>query len=114
MLYNIVIVIAPLNSIIEVQVSTLTALGVSSDVLRLRREKSKIPGLFNDISPTAASEERDQYSESLEVSSHIINGHVHILFCHPEAILSLEGRKLIKSDLYQECVIFCVIRGSLC
>ena len=67
MLYNIVIVIAPLNSIIEVQVSTLTALGVSSDVLRLRQEKSNIPGLFNDISPIAAGEGQSQYFESLEI-----------------------------------------------
>jgi superfamily II DNA helicase RecQ len=44
-----------------------------------------------------------------QIPDKILNGEYKILFCHPEAILSKEGRQLMKYDEYQKRVAAWVI-----
>lgn len=41
-------------------------------------------------------------------------GLAKIVFCHPEAVLSEEGRRLMKSDIYQNNVVACVVDEAHC
>ena len=106
-LNNIVIVISPLNSIMEDQINTLKLRGISADVLRVRNS--------DDFDTTAASlfpsdEDEPQY----RIPDNVAKGEVKILFCHPEAILSKEGRHLMKSEEYQKRVVAWVIDEAHC
>ena len=39
----------------------------------------------------------------------VLKGKAQIIFAHPEALLCEEGRKLLKSKVYQENVVACVV-----
>ena len=44
----------------------------------------------------------------------IVNGDVQIVFAHPEALLSKEGRILMNSDVYKTNVVACVVDEAHC
>lgn len=43
-----------------------------------------------------------------------MNGDVQILFAHPKALLSQEGRELMNSDVFQRNVVACVVDEAHC
>ena len=43
----------------------------------------------------------DNISDALEIPENIKQGNVQILFAHPESLLSVKGRTLLESKLYQ-------------
>ena len=49
-----------------------------------------------------------------EISDTILSGANKIIFCDPEAILSDQGRKLMKSEQYQQRVVAWVIDEAHC
>lgn len=51
---------------------------------------------------------------SLKVSKEVLNGNVKIIFTHPEALLSTDGRKLMKTELFQKNVAACVVDEAHC
>ena len=84
---NNVIVVMPLNSIIDDQLQILKQRGISASVLKTRGSEFEIPSLF----PTSETEKVHC------IPSNIKNGDVKIILCHPEDLLSPEGRSLLKS-----------------
>ena len=103
---NIVVVVSPLNSIIEDQLNVLCKIGISGTQLQLEKEE-EIPKLFDDDITTFTN-------EKLPVPTDIVNGKFNILFSHPESLLSEEGRILLLSKVYQQNVVAFVIDEVHC
>ena len=111
---SIIVVISPLNALIEDQVSFLNARGIKAGVLQASRQVNK-----EDKEELLDSEDEgdllDKTTNNYDIAEHdtcksVQNGEVKLLFTHPEAFISCkDGRKLFQSDLYQERVMFCVI-----
>ena len=83
---NIIIVISPLNSIIDNQIKSLKCLGIDSD-------DNETQNVFND---------------------RIMDGLAPTVFCHPEAALSEDGRKLRRSKLDQTNAVALVVDKVYC
>ena len=116
---SIVIVISPLNALIEDQVNSLKERGIKAGVLRTSRaEKINAANSQNDDSGSedenevsVVSEKKPNYCISEpELFKCVQEGEFKLLFTHPEAFISCkDGRKVLQSDLYQNRVAFCVI-----
>lgn len=104
---NIVIVISPLNSIIEDQLNVLHKIGISGTQLQLEKEED-IPKLFDHDNIA------HQQQKKLPVPTKISKGEYNILFSHPESLLSEEGRILLSSEVYQKNVVAFVIDEVHC
>jgi len=44
----------------------------------------------------------------------VVNGNTSIVFAHPEALLSKEGRELMGSKVFQENVVACIVDEAHC
>lgn len=106
---NIVIVVCPLNSIIEDQIHALESRNLNVGVLSCSDHDIAIPKLFTEKGGCL-----DDKKKSNQIQPRIKNGHVEILFSHPESLLSEEGRKLLKSGIYLENVVAIVIDEAHC
>ena len=108
---NIVIVVCPLNSIIEDQLEVLKARRVTANVLQLIGNKiDLVENLFGNEHET--SEHVDV--ESTKIPQDVVNGNNSIVFAHLEALLSTEGRHLMGSKVFQENVVACVVDEAHC
>ena len=119
---NIILVVCPLSSIIEDQLVILNDVGICADVLRadvLRAENNlhMTESLF-EPGPDRA----EQYTRTTEGQGHglnelpnsIVDAEAKIVFAHPEALLSENGRKRLNSETYQKNVIACFIGEAHC
>ena len=108
---NIVIVVCPLNSIIEDQLKVLQKRGITADVLQLNNdEREASDSLFNYSELADESAERSLSNPSVR----LMNGGVQIVFAHPEALLSKEGCELMNSKVFQRNVVACVVDEAHC
>ena len=105
---SIVVVICPLNSIIEDQLGRLENEGISASVLRIKLDEDE--SLFlNDFEERSDDDVKfDKLPQTIREGKH------SILFAHPEAIFSSVGRKLMKTDIYKRNVVACVIDEAHC
>lgn len=108
---NIVLVVCPLNSIIEDQLTVLEERGISAGVLQLSNdERRECESLFvPDESTCDASEPTLK-----NLDSKVVKGDVQIVFAHPEALLSKEGRNIMNSDVFKNNVVACVVDEAHC
>jgi ATP-dependent DNA helicase RecQ len=108
---NIVLVVCPLNSIIEDQLKVLEERGISADVLQLSSDQTRdCESLFPSDQTTCVESECNAGEAKLKSPNEkIVNGDVQIVFAHPEALLSKEGRKLMNGDVYKRNVVACVV-----
>lgn len=104
---NIIIVISPLNAIIEDQVNSLNKRGVPVAVLNTEGSKTSYEKLF-------VHDDEKTKQEGFIIPKNIAAGKLSILFAHPEAILNESGRRLLKSKIYQDNVVACVIDEAHC
>ena len=44
----------------------------------------------------------------------VVNGKTSIVFAHPEALLSNEGRELMGSKVFQDNVVACIVDEAHC
>ena len=102
---NIVLVVCPLNAIIEDQLKILKIRGISANVLVGKSEDNITEELFP---PT------EGHYQSLQIPPDILNGQCSIVFAHPEALLSNEGRELMANNVFQDNVVACVIDEAHC
>ena len=114
---SIVIVISPLNALIDDQVASLKTRGIKAGVLRASRQEAF--DVANDDGEIGLSEDENEvtmekkYNYSIseaDVFKYVQKGEFKVLFTHPEAFISCkDGRKVFQSDLYQNRVVHCVI-----
>ena len=108
---NIVIVVCPLNSIIEDQLKVLKARGITADVLQLAvNDKEPAENLFGNDEETS----EHVVPDSTKFPRDVVNGNTSIVFAHPEALLSEEGRKLMGSKVFQDNVVACIVDEAHC
>jgi len=108
---NIVIVVCPLNSIIEDQLRVLKARKITGDVLQLAvNEKEPADNLFEN------QQEPNEHvvPDSTKFPQDVVNGKTSIVFAHPEALLSKEGRELMGSKVFQDNVVACIVDEAHC
>ena len=108
---NIVIVVCPLNSIIEDQLKVLKDRRITADVLQLAvNEKEPAENLFgNEQEPS-----EHVVPDSTKFPRDVVNGNTSIVFAHPEALLSKEGRELMGSKVFQDNVVACIVDEAHC
>jgi len=138
---NIVLVVCPLNAIIDDQILQLKRIGIECGVLRAR-DKAQISddelyklfkgnridnktlddGLLvdNPVAENADDETNEKVAEDLLepkkpiVDERVSRGEYSIIFAHPEAYLSVPGRQLLNSDVYQKRVVAIAIDEAHC
>lgn len=111
---NIVLVVCPLSSIIRDQVSLLSEKGIRAEML-----PNSLIDKPDDVSLSLFPKTENGKTESkgqglLHLSDIVKSGELDILFGHPEAFLSAEGRQLLKSDIFKERVVACAIDEAHC
>ena len=114
---NIVLVITPLNALIDNQITILQGQGIQAAILKtVSKSHSKKEG---DEECNVGAVTTDICEDSVHVvelsvdsttKEQIKEGMFRILFAHPEAFISCkEGRRLLLSEVLQQNVIACVI-----
>ena len=115
---NIVIVVAPLNSIIEDQIGTLKDRGIKVDILHTESGIStQIEKLFDNSDEASCESDslnKLQDIQKLKLSKDITEGKISFLLSHPESLLSKDGRNLLRSKVYQENVVAIVVDEAHC
>ncbi|CAB4022829.1 ATP-dependent DNA helicase -like, partial [Paramuricea clavata] len=113
---NIVIVVAPLNALIEDQIKSLRKRGVSAGMLRTKPQNMRtIADNTNYDSHSDSNTDENNIDNELEQDagnelSSIRSGKFLLLFIHPEGFISCrEGRKILTSEPYQKNVVCCVV-----
>ena len=101
---KIVIVVSPLNSIIEDQLKTLLKRSIPADLLNCVEDPSATAALF--------LQDATKRTKIPLIPKNIKDGNIRVLFSHPESLLSEDGRKLLKSSIFQEKVVACIIDES--
>ena len=101
---NIVIVVCPLISIIEDQLNVLEDKGVTADVFWIPSDEYE--SLFECEKPETIADNTHSYCSTSD--------NVEILFAHPEALLSKEGRDLMCSEKFQKNVVACAVDEAHC
>ena len=107
---SIVVVVSPLNALIEDQISRLELSGIRASALDVR---SSLVNVDEEDDVEMESERVCDLGLSDKVKLEI--GHYNIVFAHPEALVSCSyGRKLMQSKPYQENVCAVVVDEAHC
>jgi superfamily II DNA helicase RecQ len=113
---NIVIVVAPLNALIEDKIKRLRKRGVSAGMLRTKpqnmctiADNTKYDSYLDSNTDENNIDNELGQDAGNELSS-IQSGKFRLLFIHPEGFISCrEGRKILTSEPYQKNVVCCVV-----
>ena len=113
----IVIVVSPLNSLMNDQISKLRMSGIRASILNVKVKGSRSADI-NDDGHEWANEE-DNMDVDIDFGQceekRLRDGHYHIVFAHPETLISSKyGRELLLSKTYQENVVALVVDEAHC
>ena len=107
-LTSVVIVIYPLNSLINDQIRKILTTGLRASVPNVNRT-------CDDITSDSTNDEVLCDVVELEKKEKLLAGYYNILFAHPELLLSSRfGRNLVNSVVYQKNVCALVIDEAHC
>ena len=99
---SVVIVISPLNSLINDQISKIASTGLRASVLNVKYGNT---GDGEELLCDIELCEKDKLSKA----------HYNLLYAHPESLLSCRfGRDILNSDVYQQNVCAIVIDEAHC
>ena len=109
---TIVIVIAPLNAIIDDQIKNLLKRGVRAGSMRKKESKCENRDVEekNDLDSECENSD-DELHQDLQGDQLLLleAGHFRLLFMHPECFVSCrKGRNILASEVYKERVTCCV------
>lgn len=104
---SIIVVVSPLNALIENQILRLDLSGIRASALDVSSPSVDVEE--DDIESELVCDFRLSDKAKLEI------GHYNIVFAHPEALVSCSyGRKLMQSKPYQENVCAIVVDEAHC
>ena len=102
---NKIVVVSPLNSIIDDQSTYLKSVGLDVEILGTESNDQDLKCLF----------ERNEFKKNSNyVSPKLASGQVDFIYAHPEGQVSDNGRKLLLSKPYKDSVIAVVIDEAHC
>ena len=112
----IVIVVSPLNSLMNDQISKLRMSGIRASILNVKVKGTRSADI-NDGHEWA--NEEDNMDVDIDFGQceekRLRDGHYHIVFAHPETLISSKyGRELLLSKTYQENVVALVVDEAHC
>ena len=115
---SIVLVITPLNALIQNQLTILKRHGIEAVVLNTVK-KHNIVSVYEDEDEDDAEEYMDRPEEERELNilsldnnteKNITDGKFKLIYAHPEAFISCrEGRQILLSEALQMRVVACVV-----
>ena len=109
---NIVLIVTPLNALIDNQISILHEHKIETTVLKCNSHTGDETE-NEECETDTVNDCKEKLSElSLDTTAlrNIKQGRYKIIFCHPEAFISCkEGRRLLMSSILQNNVVACVI-----
>ncbi|CAB4036140.1 Hypothetical predicted protein [Paramuricea clavata] len=108
---NIVLIVTPINALVDNQISILHEHGIEATVLRSKSWYANPTDNEEDGTDTPKDCEENLAGLSLDTTTvrKIKQGMFKIIFSHPEAFIScLEGRRLRMSSVLQNNVVSCV------
>ena len=111
LVHSIVIVVSPLNSLMNDQVNRLSISGIQASIINVK-ESSK-----DEMADRNTNDEQNVNIDfSLCEKKKLCNGRYHIVFAHPESLMSSQfGRELLLlSEKYQESVLAIVVDEAHC
>ncbi|XP_057299251.1 ATP-dependent DNA helicase Q1-like [Hydractinia symbiolongicarpus] len=106
---NIVLIVSPLTSIIQDQLVNLSKVGIECGFLQLEDQANS-----QRYEPLFEEDLNDASNSVFKISKSIVAGKCKILFARPESLLSDQGRKILRSKIYEENVVACVIHEAHC
>ena len=114
---SIIVVVSSLNALIKDQISRLNAGIIRASVLDVR----DVPGEdFGELENEHAAADDDDgigivCDFPLSDKAKLEQGYYNIVFAHPESLVScLNGRRLMRSNVYQKNVCAIVVEESHC
>ena len=103
---SIIIVISPLNALIQDQISRLGLSGLRASAISVKDVKNPVE---ENVDSSYDCDFRLCEKDQLE------SGQYHIVFAHPESLISTRfGRSLILSEVYQKRVVSIVVDEAHC
>ena len=103
---SIIIVISPLNALIQDQISRLGLSGLRASAISVKDVKNPFE---ENVDSSYDCDFRLCEKDQLE------SGQYHIVFAHPESLISTRfGRSLILSEIYQKRVVSIVVDEAHC
>lgn len=111
----IVIVIAPLNAIIDDQIRSLRKKGVKAGSMKTKDSKvenQKAKNYEENDYDSEGENSDDDINQNIEDDDLLLleAGHFRLLFMHPESFVSCrKGRNILASEVYKERVTCCVV-----
>ena len=105
---NIIVVVAPLSSIIMDQVSSLPHKNIIPKVFQNQEFGEEIKGLFIEKHKNQGEE------EEADIINQFLNHDYDMMFSHPESILSTDGRRLLREQIIQQTVVGIVVDDVHC
>ena len=109
--------VCPLNSIIEDRLKVLKDRGVSANVLQLGSDDSEDCGSLFCSEKDDPDRENSSVAADLKLKSpseKLVKENIQIIFSHSEALLSKEGRELMKTQVFKRNVVACVVDEARC
>ncbi|XP_028411860.1 uncharacterized protein LOC114534597 [Dendronephthya gigantea] len=99
---SVLLVISPLNALINDQVRKLCAIGLRASAINIQPQQNIDDEIDCDVT-------------ELEQKTKLIKGYYNLLFAHPEALISSKfGKELVNSAIYQKHVCAIVIDEAHC
>ena len=114
---NIVVVVSPLNSIIEDQMNFLRKIGLKCGALNFKGSTPDDVGcsLFAQNAPNDDNHEIDQQDMELQsIPDDVRRGACKLVFGHPEAFLDPVGRRLLRLKPYNKRVVAIAVDEAHC
>ena len=112
---NIVIVAAPLTSIIQDQMLILSRRNIVSMVFHSSCIAEEMPRLFITEGTKQKHSDTENTAGGVSVDQNVLaQGKMDILFGHPEGLLSEDGRRLLSSPVFKENVVAMVVDEAHC
>ena len=103
---SIIIVISPLNALIQDQISRLGLSGLRASAISVKDVKNPVE---ENVDSSYDCDFRLCEKDQLE------SGQYHIVFAHPESLISTRfGRSLILSEVYQKRIVSIVVDKAHC
>ncbi len=112
---SMVLVITPLNALIEDQMASLKRRGIKAAILNTVTQENTMVGNQEDGSDSeedcnADEEGMDFKKLNIIAEENIKEEKAKLVFAHPEAFISCrDGRKILLSEVFQKRVVACVI-----